>query len=141
MSFNIWNFINQIKHIAQSDDLNFEKKMEKLLVGRKIVKAEQLDEQSAVLTLDNGTELIAVGNEGCGGCGNGWYYLDELNVCDNAITNVECVLYGNEDHDDVYHLFVYAEDKKINCLQYSGYDNGYYGTGYDLYVKVTEETP
>jgi hypothetical protein len=24
--------------------------------------------------------------------------------------------------------------KKINCLQFSGGDNGYYGTGYDLYV-------
>ena len=135
-------FDKKSKHVAQSDDPFFEAEMKKLLLGRKIIKAERLDEQSAMLTLDNGTELIAVGNEGCGGCCNGWYYLDELNGCDNAITRVECDLNtGKYYDDDVYHLFVYAEDKKINCLQYRGCDNGYYGTGYDLYVRVSEETP
>ena len=122
------------KHIAQSDDNNFEEEVKTLLFGRKIVKAEAKTEQSAVLTLDNGVKLVAIGNEGCGGCGSGWYYVDELNTCDNAITRVECVVDYGEGDDSVYHIFVYAEDKKINCLQYSGYDNGYYGTGYDLYV-------
>lgn len=141
MIFTSRNFGKMRKHIAQSDDYDFEEKMKKLLFGRKIIKAEQLDGQSAMLTLDNGTELLAVGNEGCGGCSNGWYYLDELNTCDNAITKIECVVDSGEYGDDIYHIFVYAEDKKINCLQYSGGDNGYYGTGYDLYVTVTEETP
>lgn len=142
MRFDFWELLKakNIKNIAHSDDSDFEQQVKKALLGRKIVKAEQIDMQTAMLTLDNGTELVAVGNEGCGGCSNGWYYLDELNGCDNAITNVECVLYGNEDdyEEGVYHLFVYAEDKKINCLQYRGYDNGYYGTGYDLYVRVKE---
>lgn len=122
------------KHIAQSDDNNFEEEVKTLLFGRKIVKAEAKDGQSAVLTLDNGVKLVAIGNEGCGGCDSGWYFVDELNTCDNAITRVECVVDYGEGGDSVYHIFVYAEDKKINCLQYSGYDNGYYGTGYDLYV-------
>lgn len=127
------------KYIAQSDDLDFEEKVKKLLLGRKIVKAEKVDEQVAVLTLDTGVELIAQGNDGCGGCGNGWYYLEELNTCDNAITNVECLVEREEDDGDIYHIFVYADNKKINCLQYSGYDNGYYGTGYDLRVRVAEK--
>ena len=67
------------KHIAQSNDNNFEEEVKTLLFGRKIVKAEAKDEQYAVLTLDNGVELVAIGNEGCGGCGYGWYFVDELN--------------------------------------------------------------
>ena len=91
------------------------------------------------MVLDDGTELVAVGNEGCGGCGNGWYYLDELNGCDNVITNVKCCVEYDEYGGDVYHLFVFADNKKINCLQYSGGDNGYYGTGYDLYVTIPDK--
>lgn len=128
------------KHIAHSDDSNFESEVKKLLLFHKIVKVEMQDSQTGMLTLDNGTKLIVEGNEGCGGCGNGWFYLDELNGCDNAITNVECVSTVEGAYDDVvYHIFVFAEDKKIHCLQYSGYDNGYYGIGYDLYVVVETE--
>lgn len=123
------------KHIAHSEDARFEEKVRDLLLYRKIVKAEIIGDQTAVLTLDNGTQLIAEGNEGCGGCENGWFYLDELNACENAITDVECVYEGTE-YEAVYHLYVFADNKKINCLQYSGYDNGYYGVGYDLYVSV-----
>lgn len=124
-------------HIAHSDDMDFEQTMKNLLIGRKIVEIKRFNDQTAVLTLDNGTELIAEGNEGCGGCGNGWYYLDELNGCDNAITKVECCMDGTYE-DGVYHLFVFADNKKINCLQFSGGDNGWYGTGYDLFVRVNE---
>lgn len=130
----------KLKHIAHSDDAHFESEVKKLLLFRTIVKVEMQDSQTGVLTLDNGTKLLVQGNEGCGGCGNGWFYLDELNGCDNAITNVECVSTVEGDYDDVvYRIFVFAEDKKIHCLQYSGYDNGYYGIGYDLYVVVETE--
>ena len=84
--------------------------------------------------LNNGTVLIARGNQGCGGCGNGWYYLTELNKCDNAITNVELVEVG----ECVYSIYVYAADDRINLLTYEGGDNGYYGTGYTLTVQVKE---
>lgn len=125
------------EYLCHSDnERKFAEAIKDLLLFRKIIKAEKLDEQTAKLTLDNGVEIITEGNEGCGGCGNGWFYLDELNKCENAITNVEYCIDGDYD-DVVYKLFVFAEDKKINCLQYSGYDNGYYGTGFDVYVKVS----
>ena len=129
--------MNDKKYIAHSDDANFVEKVKELLLHRKIIEIKKMDDQTGILILDNGVELIAEGNEGCGGCGNGWYYLDELNGCDNAITNVECVC-ESDGYDDVYHIFVFADNKKINCIQYSGGDNGYYGTGYDLCVRVTQ---
>lgn len=127
---------NKKKHIAHSDDSHFENEVRELLLFRKIVKTEVINDQIGVLTLDNGTELIVEGNEGCGGCGNGWFYLEELNGCDNVITNVKCVEDGRDYDDMVYHLFVFAENKQIECVRYGGYDNGYYGTGYDLYARI-----
>ena len=54
------------------------------------------------------------------------------------ITNVKCEL-ATEVYDDVYNIFIFAEDTRINCVQYHGCDNGYYGVGYDLYVKLAEK--
>ena len=127
------------KYVAHSDDLDFNTKVEELLLYRKIVSITQVDSMEAILTLDNGTELIVFGNEGCGGCGNGWYDIYELNECNNVITDVQC-LTENESADGKYHLFVYAEDRRINCVTYDGYDNGYYGTGYNLYVRLKENS-
>lgn len=127
------------KHFTHSDDYNFNDKMKELLLGRKVVRVEKLDDQSAEITLDNGIVIETVGNEGCGGCSNGWYYLEELNDCNNAITSVECVTDSGEYDDDTYHIYVFAEDKKINLVQYEGGDNGYYGTGYDVFVKGVKE--
>lgn len=125
------------KHVAHSNDACFEESVKELLLFRKIVKVEKLDDQDGILTLDNGTQLIIQGNCGCGGCANGWYYLYELNGCDNVITNVKCEL-NTEGYDDVYNIFIFTEDTRINCVQYRGSDNGYYGVGYDLYVKLAE---
>ena len=127
-----------IKYIAHSDDLDFEDKVSNLLLYHKIVSITQVDSMEAILTLDNGIELITIGNEGCGGCGNGRYNIYELNECDNVITDVQC-LTENQSADGKYHLFVYAEDRRINCITYDGYDNGYYGTGYRLYVRIREK--
>lgn len=112
-----------------------EEKIRELLLYRKIVSVEK-----DVLILDNGVTLEIVANEGCGGCSNGWYYLTELNECDNAITNVEfdCDDYdGDDDYCDTsYKIFVFAEDKKIKIVQVDGSDgNGYYGTGYSIRVR------
>ena len=108
------------KHFTHSDDNNFENKMKELLLGRKVVRVEGLDDQNAEITLDNGIVIETVGNEGCGGCRNGWYYLKELNDCNNAITAVECVIDSDEYGDEIYHIYVFAEDKKINLVQYEG---------------------
>lgn len=130
--------MKDVKYIAHSDDAHFEEKVKELLLYRKIIKVEQVDDQDGILTLDNGIQLIVEGNQGCGGCGNGWYDISELNNCDNAITDVKCENSVDENGDDVYNIFVFAEDKQINCVQYRGYDNGYYGTGYSLSVKIAE---
>lgn len=111
-----------------------EHEIKNLLLYRKIV---EVDEDT--LVLDNGTRLEVIANEGCGGCSSGWYYLTELNECDNVITNVEfCVDDDSKDDDDdtSYKIFVYAENKKIKILQVDGSDgNGYYGTGYSIRVR------
>lgn len=113
-----------------------EDKIRELLLYRKIVKVE-----NDSLFLDNGTELVICGNEGCGGCSSGWYSVTELNGCDNVITNVEfsCEDIDDEYDDTSYKIFVYAEDKKIKIVQVDGTDgNGYYGTGYSIIVKLTD---
>ena len=120
---------------THSDDDDFEQKMRDLLLFHKVVKVEG-DDQNAELTLDNGVKLYTEGN-----LGNGWYYLVALNNCDNVITNVEARIdYSDNSCCDIYRLFVYAEDKKINLVQYEGGDNGYYGTGYNVYVNIPKET-
>lgn len=114
-----------------------EKEIRALLMYHKIVKVD-----GNTLFLDNGTELEVLPNEGCGGCGAGWYDVTELNTCDNAITNVEFECEPTDEpycEDFSYKIFVFAESQKIKILQVDGSDgNGYYGTGYSINVKVKE---
>lgn len=114
------------------EDTDFDQFVRDQLMFRKVVEVREVDDQIAELTLDNGVVLVAEGNEGCGGCGNGWFYLTALNTCDNAITNVEIV----EECEELYAIYVYAADNRINLLTYEGADNGYYGVGYTLHIKV-----
>lgn len=102
-----------------------------LLLYRKIEKVE-----GNTFFLDNGTTLEVVPNEGCGGCGNGWYDIDEINGCDNAITDV-CVV--SNDDETCFNIFVYAEHKALKILEVTGNDNGYYGTGYKLKIRIPRE--
>ena len=106
-----------------------EKEIKELLIGRKIKKVDE-----STLLLDNGTVLEIYGNDGCGGCSNGWYSITELNECDNIITNVIFNCDSTDDGDDAFQIFVYAEDKHIKLLQCEGHDNGYNGCGY--YIDV-----
>lgn len=125
----------EFKSYSHSDDTDFQDKIEEQLLFRKVIQVVQCDDQDAEITLDNGVVLRVEGNRGCGGCSNGWFYLNQLNGCDNAITRVECV----DENCEKYEIFVYAEDEKIKLLEYEGYDNGYYGTGYELLISVKEE--
>lgn len=93
------------------------------------------------LLLNDGTQLEIVGNDGCGGCSEGHYYVTELNECENIITNAEVEWdhgKGDYDYNDIIHLFVYAENRKINLLTVEGHDNGYYGQGFWIQVKKEE---
>lgn len=121
--------------VAHSDDTDFEAKVKELLLFHKVVKAEVIDAQSGVLTLDNGTQLYLEGNGGGPGS-DGWFYLEALNKCDNVITNVECVLDDTEAYR--YHIYVFAGGLKVNLTEYEGSDNEYYGTGYNLYVSLAK---
>jgi hypothetical protein len=114
-------------------DEGFNDYVKELLLFHKVVSVQARNDQNAELVLDNGTVLEVYGNIGCGGCENGWYYLTALNKCDNAITNVEVV---QDEYETVFSIFVYADDTRINLVTYEGDDNGYYGTGYYLRVKV-----
>lgn len=104
-----------------------------LLEGRRIVSAE-----GATLTLDDGTIVRVVPNEGCGGCASGWYELKHLAAVDNIITAVN--LHDDPDSADperhTYRLAVVADAVEINAAIVEGDDgNGYYGTGYGLLVE------
>ena len=54
------------------------------------------------------------------------------------ITDVKC----SDDFDngnEVFSLFVYTVNQPATeVLRYEGYDNGYYGTGYRVYVEIEE---
>lgn len=96
-------------------------------------KIQKID--GATLLLDNGTKLQICPNQGCGGCNNGWYDIDELNECDNAITDVKFEAISENGYAYIYQIFVYAENKEIKLLEVSGNDgNGYYGSGYRINV-------
>jgi len=98
------------------------------------------------LLLDNGTVVKIVPNEGGCACSAGDYFLKALNGCDNIITRVDFET-SNVITDDkyephqAYRIFVVAEDKRINLVDIEGNDgNGYYGTGYELLVRVEEDS-
>lgn len=114
------------ERISYSD----EDQIRELLLGRTVTK---VDEET--LSLDDGTILTIVPNEGCGGCGNGWYSLSELNECPvNAVMNVEFE-WGEDGSTDHFRVFVLAQDRRILLIDVEGYDNGYYGSGYWIDVK------
>lgn len=105
-----------------------------LLVGRTVEKVSE-----DTLRLDNGLELRIDPNWGCGGCSNGNYRLDALNGVENAITDVAFEI-GERGHDDVYRIFVYTAGIEVGnkLLEVSGHDNGWYGSGYTIYVTAPE---
>lgn len=117
-------------------DENDVEEVTNLLVGRKVSKVSD-----DTLLLDDGTLLRLEGNEGCGGCSNGYYDLSELNEVDNIITAVELEYTDLDKYGEsgVYKIFVYADNTKINLATFEGGDgNGYYGTGYYIHVTVPD---
>lgn len=121
-----------------AEDYNFDgedlDELKKVLLYRKIVEVS-FNEYQGYMILDDGTKLRLVANEGCGGCGNGWYYLTELNKCDNAITDVS-IEYDTHNYDEVIKVFVIAEDRRIQIVNVEGDEgNGYYGRGFEVWVE------
>lgn len=130
-------YVRSIEH----DDLEG---LRALLVGHSV------SIENDVLVLDDGTRLLVEGNEGCGGCPNGYFDLMSLNDFDNRIMNVEVVereatseeeLANGVDVDaTVFELFVYGSLTKpgnpvVAVIGDEG--NGYYGAGFT--IRVMEE--
>lgn len=120
-------------------DQDDEAQIAELLVGRRVEKVSE-----NTLLLDDGTVLEVQGNEGGCSCGAGDYELTELNSVDNAIMSVSVENRTKSDeelgddygYEEVYTIFVYAENQQIKLAEFEGSDgNGYYGTGFQLTVK------
>lgn len=113
--------------------------LEELLIGRKIVEVDDDDE---ALILDNGVRLYPVGNEGCGGCLAGNWWISHLAPYNHAITGVKIAEEDltqdyNAIGDYIVRVFVWAESsvKAAEIITAKGYeDNGFYGQGYEIYV-------
>ena len=122
----------EIKVLDHSD----KSELEELLMGRRVTKVN--DDH---LVLDDGSVLRVVGNVGGCSCGAGDYDLSILNSVANVITKVEFDYDPDSDHEEYrnesfYRIFVYAENEKINLMQFDGSDgNGYYGTGFHILVR------
>lgn len=114
------------------------------IIGHSIVDVLACDDETCLtLVLDNGVELEARSNEGCGGCGNGWFYYNyqdvlSLGLKGNVITNlkVDCDVCGD---DGTYTIMIYTVDKRMD-IEFSGGDNGYYGMGIRLEIFIPYET-
>jgi hypothetical protein len=103
-----------------------------LLIGRTVVKID--DEH---LRLDDGRVLTIRGNDGCGGCIYGHYEARVLNDCPiNAIMDVEFVHdEGGRRTEETIRLFVLAQDERIEVVNATGSDNGYYGSGFYIDIE------
>ena len=123
-------------------DQDDEDQIRELLIGHAITKVS-----GYTMELDDGTILEIEPNEGCGGCSNGYYELEELNEVPNAITAVEFEDITESagppySESQIYQIFVLAESQKIKILDVRGDDgNGYYGTGYRVWVKKPKKFP
>lgn len=121
-----------------------------LLMGRRVTKVD-----GEHLMLDNGTVIKAIGHDGGCACSAGCYDLSVLNGVDNIITRVDFDYHPagdddpwdgpneakvcnpeQEEYEGHYRIFVFAEERRINLMQFDGSDgNGYYGTGFELLVR------
>lgn len=112
-----------------------------LLRGRYVTSVE-----GSIITLDDGTELHIYGNEGCGGCSSGWYWLEETFKRGNRKARIMSayVAYSEDKSEDeparsVYTIFVLVDGNpsQLPLATVRGTDgNGYYGTGFTLTATI-----
>lgn len=99
---------------------------------------------TATLTLDNGDVLTLEANEGCGGCANGWYHLENAYKRGNHTARImnAHVEYSRDDNYadgwEVYTIFVMVEGNhtQLPLATLRGDDGpGAYGTGFTLTAR------
>ena len=111
-----------------------------LLRGRYVTSIE-----GGIITLDDGTELHIYGNEGCGGCSSGWYWLEETFKQGTRKARIMSayVAYDEDDTDEeapsVYTIFVMVDGNptQLPLATVRGDNgNGHYGTGFTLTATI-----
>ena len=111
-----------------------------LLRGRYVTSIDD-----GTITLDDGTELYIHGNDGCGGCESGWYWLEQVYKQGSRRARIMSA-YVTHDEDDadeeapsVYTIFVMVDGNptQLPLATVRGTDgNGYYGTGFTLTATI-----
>lgn len=123
-----------------------------ILKGRYVTNITISDDEirTTTLTLDNGDTLTIAGNEGCMGCVNGWYHLENAYKRGNRTARImnAHVEYSRDDnyHDgwEVYTIFVMIEGNQtqLPLATLRGDDGpGAYGTGFTLTARRGAEPP
>ena len=118
----------------------------KILRGRYVTNVTISDDEvrTTTLTLDNGDTLTLEGNEGCMGCVNGWYHLENAYKRGNHTARImnAHVEYSRDDNYadgwEVYTIFVMVEGNhtQLPLATLRGDDGpGGYGTGFTLTAR------
>lgn len=130
-----------------------------LLIGRYVTNIEtgtfitdswmeDCEKSQALLTLDDGTQLVAMGRGGGCVCGQGdfeftkaFYQGSPTARIMNAMVEMEGAdWYDMDISATCFKVFVIVEDEKLPLLEFDGYEgDGYYGRGFWLSVYPPEK--
>jgi len=129
-----------------------------LLVGRYVTNIEtgtfitdswmeDCEKPQALLTLDDGTQLVAMGRGGGCVCGQGDFEFTKAfrqGSPSARITNAMVEMEGDPGYgEDIsatgFKVFVIVDDEKLPLLEFDGFEgDGFYGRGFWLYVYPLE---
>nr|DAE82170.1 MAG TPA: hypothetical protein [Caudoviricetes sp.] len=129
-----------------------------LLIGRYVTNietgtfvaedwAEECEKPQAILTLDDGTRLLAKGRGGGCSCGQGDFELTKAFYQGSPtarIMNAMVEMEGEEEYGGgisatAFKVFVIVDDQKLPLLEFDGNEGeGYYGRGFWLYTYPLE---
>lgn len=130
-----------------------------LLIGRYVTNIEtgtfateswmeECEKPQALITLDDGTQLVAMGRGGGCTCGQGDFEFTKAFYQGSPtarITNAMVEMEGEPGYDgDIsatcFKVFVIVDDEKLPLLEFDGYEGeGYYGRGFWLYTYPLEK--
>jgi len=130
-----------------------------LLIGRYVTNIEtgtfateswmeECEKPQALITLDDGTQLVAMGRGGGCACGQGDFEFTKAFYQGSPtarITNAMVEMEGEPRYDgDIsatcFKVFVIVDDEKLPLLEFDGCEGeGYYGRGFWLYTYPLEK--
>lgn len=130
-----------------------------LLIGRYVTNIEtgtfitdswmeDCEKSQALLTLDDGTQLVAMGRGGGCVCGQGDFEFTKAFYQGSPtarIMNAMVEMEGKDWYDmgisaTGFKVFVIVEDEKLPLLEFDGYEgDGYYGRGFWLTAYPAEK--